>query len=666
MPRRRLGLLRPRNHLLIDAPRSARSRHTAWLGGLVAIAMLGCVEPPAPAACLVSITGDTIQVTSIQDVDLLLMIDDSPSMAEEQLAVVAQLPRIIGILASGDRDGDGVRDFQYARSIHVGVVSSNMGAASANIDACAGVGDDGIMSSHGCAPENPSAIFEFMDDRDDPASFASDVACAVSLGTGGCDFAQQLEASLKAVSFVPTAEGTSPVTWTRPGYRPPIFAGSTFGHGSDANAGFLRPYSALAILLVTDEDDCSASDPALLDSTDPRFAPVPIGLRCSTFPDALHPIQRYVDGFIGLRSQSSLLVFAAITGIPRDAVSSGLGYDAILGLETMTERVDPALGDRLLPSCTTPSGGAAFPPRRIMQVAQGLERLGASTTVQSICSDDFTAAVDVVLEKISATLAGACLPRSLSRDRSHDGGRRCDILMLLPRIGGPAAVQHCADMPSPEAFTLERVEVTTVGGAEIRRELCRVRYVGVEGAGTVPGWFLDDGDPRLGAASMLPHGCDRRIAFSVVQAAHGAELRLECSQAFLPTTGRVAELGTRCEPGSGPDGSGLIDAPTMLTCSSGIATLSTTLTLSCDAFDSTCQLPCTSDSDCAAAGLRAWVCDHRTAGELFGAELPTELLPLRDQPHQFCVNPRARSSRPAGAAAPRSERELPARVPLRS
>ncbi len=629
---------------------SARSHRKVALGlGLVALALFGygCFErelkPVNP--CTRSRVGDTVQVTNVDKVDLLLMIDNSNSMSEEQQSIVTEIPRIIRILTSGDRTvpPDGVQDFQPARSLHVGIVDSDMGTGSVSgIESCsAGFGDDGIMQNHGatgsgCMPTYPSAIFDFMDGRDDPTTFSTAVGCVAALGTDGCGFEHQLEAPLKALSLVPNADGFSPVTWTRPGYRPPVFLGSTFGHGGSggANDGFMRPDSALAVIVITDEEDCSAIDPSIFDRTDPRYASVDLNLRCHTFTDAQYPVQRYIDGFIGLRSQSSLLIFGAITGVPQDAVDSGLSYQAILDLADMTERIDPMSGNRLLPSCTAPLGrGVAYPPRRIVEVAQGLERLGASTTIQSICNTSFTGAVDVIIEKISAALAGACLPRELNPDA--EGNVPCDVFELLPQIGGSGEFQHCADLPNAEAFELDTTETTTVSGVSVERELCRVRQVGRAGAAVTAGWYYDDG--TLGAASDLPPLCGQRIAFSVASPVTGAEVRLECFQTILPGTGAAAQLGSFCDPTN--------DALTSLDaagahCSDGIATPgypASVAGLSCDAFDRTCQVHCASDSDCTAAGLLSYVCDTRTADVFFGDTRPPELMP--EDVHNFCVNP---------------------------
>ena len=63
---------------------------------------------------------------------------------------------------------------------------------------------------------------------------------------------------------------------------------------------------------------------------------------------------------------------------------------------------------RLIPSCVSPTRGIAFPPRRLLSVGQELSARGAATTVQSICSDDYTPAINGILARVADSLAGRC------------------------------------------------------------------------------------------------------------------------------------------------------------------------------------------------------------------------------------------------------------------
>src|SRR5262245_28954870 len=79
-----------------------------------------CDEPAQPAP---------------RQLDLLLVMDDSGSMKEEQAKVLAQLPRLVSGLSSRDI------------SLHLGVVSTNMGGAGMldEFASCRGEGDDGVL-----------------------------------------------------------------------------------------------------------------------------------------------------------------------------------------------------------------------------------------------------------------------------------------------------------------------------------------------------------------------------------------------------------------------------------------------------------------------------------------------------------------------------------------
>lgn len=208
---------------------------------------------------------------------------------------------------------------------------------------------------------------------------------------------------LKAVS------PASPTSWTSPGYVPPTFAGGTSGHGDGANAGFVRDDSTLVVVVLSDEEDCSAADPAIFDpGTESPYFATELNLRCFLHEtEALHPIARYVDGLLAVRDD---VVFVPIVGVPPDlapAPGQPPDYDVLVGSTDvrdprMIPQIDPSMPSRLIPSCSSPGRGIAFPPVRIVQVAQGLAEAGARTSVQSICNDDVTPAVNALVQTIAA------------------------------------------------------------------------------------------------------------------------------------------------------------------------------------------------------------------------------------------------------------------------
>ena len=52
-----------------------------------------------------------------------------------------------------------------------------------------------------------------------------------------------------------------------------------WGHGDGANYGFLRQDSTLAIIMISDEDDCSTPNDELFDSSSPLYTG-DLNLRC--------------------------------------------------------------------------------------------------------------------------------------------------------------------------------------------------------------------------------------------------------------------------------------------------------------------------------------------------------------------------------------------------
>ncbi len=331
-------------------------------------------------------------------VDLLVMVDDSNSMAEEQATLAADLPAVIDALARGDSDGDGRRDFMPVADLHVGVVSSDMGTRGYPIASCndRDFGDDGILNDvaspdlTGCDPSYPPFL-SFRVGTTSIDDFRTDFACVASLGTSGCGLEQQLDAVLKALT-----PSTSAIR----------FHMDTTGHGDGANLGFLRPDSVLVVLLVTDEDDCSASDGRLFDFTlgGPYDATHP-ALRCAFHPEALHPLARYVDGLRALRAEHpERLVFMALGGTPVD--SDGTSIADLLGDSRMTP-VAAADGMSLVPVCST-ARGLAWPARRLAEAALAIDGTESTGLVRSICQDSYAPAFSELLRATVRALAGTC------------------------------------------------------------------------------------------------------------------------------------------------------------------------------------------------------------------------------------------------------------------
>lgn len=343
---------------------------------------------------------------ALTSVDLLFVIDNSGSMQEEQESIVAELPLLIQTLASGEiRDPDTgalLRTFTPVERLRVGVVSSDMGTGGTAVPTCtnARFGDDGLLNSRGNTARMPCLAsyrapqtFDRMGATPAPGAveeFAMDVACVAELGVDGCGFEQQLEGMLKAVT-----PASSSLT----------FQEGTPGNGT-VNGDFGGDDTVLAIVMLTDEDDCSTAEPALFNPSSTRFTG-DLNLRCFNFPEAVRPVSRFRDGLLAGRDPGRV-VFMPIVGVPV-ALAAGSGaatdYDAILAAPEMQEVVDPVATNRLLASCNVPGRGLAFPPRRIVELARDLDGRGAHAPVASICQSDYGPAIRTFVDAVTDALA---------------------------------------------------------------------------------------------------------------------------------------------------------------------------------------------------------------------------------------------------------------------
>lgn len=156
-----------------------------------------------------------------------------------------------------------------------------------------------------------------------------------------------------------------------------------------ANDGFLRDDALLVVVILADEDDCSASDPSMFDpmSTEPLgylphrctaqgvvcggVAPTTLGSYQDCQPNQLsgyvHPVSRYRDFLDGLKPDPRHVLLVNITGIaaPFEVIESGTPGE-------------PELGQ----SCTSGTGSAK-PAVRLNWLSEHVERAFTA----SICDD---------------------------------------------------------------------------------------------------------------------------------------------------------------------------------------------------------------------------------------------------------------------------------------
>jgi hypothetical protein len=210
-----------------------------------------------------------VLVSPERKVDILFMIDNSPSMDPKQAALALNFPKMIQVLQNlPDPSNPGQTSLP---DVHIGVISSDMGAGSDNIGGnCSRIlGDRGLLwgndtnnpiasvagpPNNGCGL-NPGA--RWIEDianttgagrtQNYTGNLTDVFSClAKAVGVNGCGYEHQLQS-------VRVALNPQQVNCDKNGQNCTDI--------NMENVGFLRDEAYLAIILITDEDDDSAPVP---------------------------------------------------------------------------------------------------------------------------------------------------------------------------------------------------------------------------------------------------------------------------------------------------------------------------------------------------------------------------------------------------------------------
>jgi hypothetical protein len=638
--------------------------------------------------CTVSASSEELNVLPAEDIDLLFVVDNSGSMAEEQAALADQIGTIIrtlidqteiDLLAANNEELQGAK---AVKRLRVGTISTDFGVAgfgqnetpssinaldplerftvvipncgvkfdevtATDVDAeRTRTGDRGVINltpvsatlgSIMCPASYPSFLAFDVEGTQSVVDFVDDVACTTVLGTSGCGFEFQLEAMLAAV----TPSDSTAVSFATVHDAAAGVADVPYPNG---NAGFFREEAILAVIMITDEDDCSTSNTELFrrsstilqDPSAPILAasgnPFRFNTRCTHFDDELYPIQRYVDGLLAAKPANKL-IFAGIVGVPGDAVDpdaqrngeAGEGFDTILGHSDMqvTDYVTSGEwatipgqppGDSVTPACwrcidngtgdedpgvttlqTCPATTSAMsshdlqyavPARRIVEVARGLRVRGVISVIETICAADFSGAVENILVAIISQTKPSCLRRALNPDST--GAVPCNFLERLPEG------MSCADLEGREETPFK---------VDAGRETCRlIQRIPTEqdiAAGETPeglGWFYDT------YTEVAVSTCAGREQVAMVRftdgtvPTSGATLRIDCLQ---PTQAEkdinsVCGLDADCQF----DDDDQLSAFVVRWNLQGNYMVGGNQPMACENETNTCQIGCGTDADC--------------------------------------------------------------------
>jgi hypothetical protein len=364
-------------------------------------------------------------------VDVLLVVDNSRSMAEEQAVFATSVFKLVNSLVAPLPGSL----WPAADDVRVAVVSTDMGLSWGGQayqsgdgwpgglpEGCNTVGDNGAFHTYGsgktvdlqsgaipcdesgaqcppgwdceqlggdgiglclepndngadqACPAPPGGDFAGTTGQAPNGLLAMQVACLSNLGTVGCGFEQQLQSAAVAVT-------------------------------REDQAAFLRDDALLAVIVVSDEEDCSIENKALfLVPEIQNMSDGKVNIACNLdaneqylySPTSFY--QRLVDAKQG---RVSGVVFGAIVGVPKVEDCEGLGSDigACLnhaGMQNVAVEEPSGSGSAwfFAPACNRLEGSVevtkARPGRRFVSLVQEFQSGGYA---YSICNADWTPAM---------------------------------------------------------------------------------------------------------------------------------------------------------------------------------------------------------------------------------------------------------------------------------
>jgi hypothetical protein len=284
------------------------------------------------------------------------------------------------------------------------------------------------------------------------------------------------------------------------GLEAPLEAMLTMVRDVGPATGFIRDHALLAVIVVTDEADCSMSSTMLERVTGPEGTALwsdpaagqptsavcwNAGVRCEGGPGdyasctavdkdlqgdltepqnaVLHPVSRYVDALheVGAekeaRGGNGQVLTAVIAGVPLDYPQTGVVAYA--------DSSDPAfnLEYGIGPGCgqgtETVWNPPGIPPVRMLELAEHFAPQDTGRNVFSICDDDYAIALEQIAVAIAKLGGRACVPGCVADGNAAASGFQPDCTLVEQTAASPtpAPVPPCRpaadggwDFPTPE------------------------------------------------------------------------------------------------------------------------------------------------------------------------------------------------------------------------
>jgi hypothetical protein len=352
-----------------------------------------------------------IPVTVNRNIDILFMIDDSNSMLDKQTNLKANFPGFINVLNTIEGG---------LPNIHLGVITSDLGTKGAadsgpgpTVGGCNN-SKNGNLQTFG-APVTGQFISDVLN-TDGTRTFnypagmlAETFSQMATAGVMGCGFEQQIESAKRALDSNPS------------------------------NAGFLRDDAYLAIIFLTDEDDCSLAHGNLLDGTNSSLGTLQ-SFRCTRWgivcdqggadPNAMNQvgpkgmchsaengtyltkISDYVTFFKGLKTDPNNVIVAAIAGVTTP-------FEVEMRPPPMSTVPEPALAHSCSYTDSANKTEVADPAVRIKEL---LDAFPNRSTFSTICQQDLSGGLQLIAQLLKLVIGSPCIDGTLADvDPNTDG-----------------------------------------------------------------------------------------------------------------------------------------------------------------------------------------------------------------------------------------------------
>jgi len=390
-----------------------------------------------------------IPVSVNRNIDILFIIDDSPSMLDKQMNLKNNFPNFINVLNTIEGG---------LPNVHIGVVSSDLGtkgAADAQAGpgigsgpgSCSGNGKQGALQTNGSTLVNGN----FINDQNNgngtrtknyTGTLEAAFSAIASLGASGCGFEQHIEAAKRAVNNNPS------------------------------NPGFVRADAYLAMIFIQDEDDCSMAHSTLLGNDMATLGPLQ-SFRCNRFGHVcttggadsnamnqvgpkggctsnensayLTKVDEYVSFFKGFKSDPLNVIVAAIAGPTTP-------YEVELRTPPNGGTAIPAVAH----SCSYQGANGNEVADPSVRLVEFLNAFPNRNTFQTICTPDLSPALVQIAQLLRTVIGSPCIEGNLADVDPDTAGVQYDCSVSDVKNYGKAnqeeqVLPQCSNLNDPDS-----------------------------------------------------------------------------------------------------------------------------------------------------------------------------------------------------------------------